>query len=144
MVVVSGVAVTLFWGGWLRPFPSVGFLEIPFNFAFPILLFAGSGAASLWLVKRQPTAFRRGFLAAVGLCLLLAAALFAMPVVNQAVIGMFWFFLKVAVMLYVMIWIRGTFPRFRYDQLMNIGWKILIPLGMGLVLVNALVGMTKN
>lgn len=144
MVVVSGVAVTLFWGGWLRPFPNVGLLEIPFNYAFPILLFAGSGVASLWLVKRQPTTFRRGFLAAVGLGLLLAAALFAIPAVNQAIIGVFWFFLKIAILLYVMIWIRGTFPRFRYDQLMNIGWKILIPLGMGLVLVNALVGMAKN
>src|SRR6188474_2486464 len=37
--VVSSVAVTLFWGGWLRPFPSIGWLEIPLNVAFPVILF---------------------------------------------------------------------------------------------------------
>src|SRR5215813_12138696 len=50
--VVSSVAVTLFWGGWLRPFPSVGWLEIPLNFAFPALLFVGSGLLSFPMVKR--------------------------------------------------------------------------------------------
>jgi NADH-quinone oxidoreductase subunit H len=45
------------------------------------------------------------------------------------------------VIIYIMIWMRGTFPRFRYDQLMNIGWKVMIPVGMGSILVNAVVGM---
>ena len=40
-----------------------------------------------------------------------------------------------------MIWFRGTFPRFRYDQLMNIGWKIAIPVGMAAVMINAVLGM---
>ena len=43
-----------------------------------------------------------------------------------------------------MIWFRGTWPRFRYDQLMNIGWKRLIPLGMAMVLINAAVGMLRG
>jgi NADH-quinone oxidoreductase subunit H len=43
--------------------------------------------------------------------------------------------------IYLMIWFRGTFPRYRYDQLMNIGWKVAIPVGMGAVVVNALLGM---
>ena len=43
-----------------------------------------------------------------------------------------------------MIWFRGTWPRFRYDQLMNIGWKRLIPLGMAKVLGNAAVGMLRG
>jgi NADH-quinone oxidoreductase subunit H len=38
---------------------------------------------------------------------------------------------------------RATWPRLRYDQLMNLGWKRLIPLGMAAVLVNAVVGMLK-
>jgi NADH:ubiquinone oxidoreductase subunit H len=37
----------------------------------------------------------------------------------------------------------GTFPRYRYDQLMNIGWKVMIPIGMAAVLVNAVLGMTR-
>ena len=45
--VVASVAVTLFWGGWLRPFPSVAWLEIPVNYGFPVLLFAGSGVFDL-------------------------------------------------------------------------------------------------
>jgi len=40
--------------------------------------------------------------------------------------------------------LRPTWPRFRYDQLMNLGWKRLIPLGMAAVLVNAVVGMLKG
>jgi len=39
-----------------------------------------------------------------------------------------WFALKVAVVLFVFIWLRGTLPRFRYDQLMAFGWKVLLPL----------------
>ena len=46
--------------------------------------------------------------------------------------------------IYLMIWFRGTFPRFRYDQLMNIGWKIAIPVGMAAVLINAVLGMTHH
>jgi NADH-quinone oxidoreductase subunit H len=58
--------------------------------------------------------------------------------------GPFWFFFKVGVFIYAMIWFRGTFPRFRYDQLMSIGWKYMIPIGMGAILVNAVVGMLKG
>src|SRR5437588_5558024 len=48
--VVSAVAVTLFWGGWLRPFPSVSWLEIPLNYGVPLLLFAGSGLLTFPMV----------------------------------------------------------------------------------------------
>ncbi len=44
----------------------------------------------------------------------------------------------------MMIWFRGTFPRFRYDQLMNIGWKWLIPIGLAMILINAVVGIAKS
>src|SRR5450755_1255258 len=50
--VVASVAVALFWGGWLRPFPSVKWLDIPLNVAFPAVLFAGSGLMTLTLVKK--------------------------------------------------------------------------------------------
>jgi NADH-quinone oxidoreductase subunit H len=42
------------------------------------------------------------------------------------------------------IWLRGTFPRYRYDQLMNIGWKIMIPTAIGSIFVNAVVGMARQ
>ena len=75
------------------------------------------------------------------LVLVLTGALFLIPAVNSAMIGLFWFLFKVSGIIYLMIWFRGTFPRFRYDQLMNIGWKIAIPVGMAAVMINALLGM---
>ena len=60
---------------------------------------------------------------------------------TAAFIGLFWFLLKVSTVIYLLIWFRGTFPRYRYDQLMNIGWKVAIPIGMAAVLVNAVLGM---
>jgi NADH-quinone oxidoreductase subunit H len=41
--------------------------------------------------------------------------------------GVIWFLLKVFAMLFLFIWVRATFPRFRYDQLMKFGWKVLFP-----------------
>ncbi len=45
--------------------------------------------------------------------------------------GLVWFLAKMLVLLYVLVWIRGTLPRLRYDQLMDLGWKLLIPLSLG-------------
>lgn len=45
--------------------------------------------------------------------------------------GIMWFLAKVLVLLYILVWIRGTLPRLRYDQLMDLGWKLLIPLALG-------------
>jgi len=50
-------------------------------------------------------------------------------------IGPFWFTVKVLVLLYVYIWIRATLPRLRYDQLMDLGWKWLIPGSLALLLI---------
>ena len=141
--VVSAVAVTLFWGGWLRPFPSVAWLEMPLNVGLPALIFAGSGASSLILVKKLKDPVQRKTLVGAAFLCMGVALPFLIPAVNAAIIGVFWFLFKVAVFVYIMIWFRGTFPRFRYDQLMNIGWKIMIPIGMGSVVVNALLGMLR-
>jgi NADH-quinone oxidoreductase subunit H len=141
--VVSSVAVTLFWGGWLRPFPSVGWLEIPINTVFPALLFIGSGASSFILVKKLKDPVQQKTLIGAAILCMLVGVPFLIGPVNTAIIGLFWFMFKVAVIVYIMIWFRGTFPRFRYDQLMDIGWKYMIPIGIGALVVNALLGMTR-
>jgi len=56
-----------------------------------------------------------------------------------AILPMFWFALKVFGFIFLYIWIRGTLPRFRYDQLMAFGWKFLFPLAMANVLVTSLI-----
>jgi len=48
-----------------------------------------------------------------------------------------WFFAKLGVLLFVFIWIRWTFPRLRYDQLMNLGWKVLLPVALGNILLTS-------
>jgi NADH-quinone oxidoreductase subunit H len=96
------------------------------------------------MVGRLVDPIQQKTLLAVVALLLVVALLFAVPAVNAAVIGPFWFLLKVSYLLYLMIWFRGTFPRYRYDQLMNIGWKVMIPLGMAAVLINAVMGMTRG
>jgi NADH-quinone oxidoreductase subunit H len=84
MIVISAIATTLFLGGWLRPFPGVGFL-----------------AFLDWIP------------------------------------GWVWFIAKTMFFLYVFLWVRATLPRYRYDQLMRIGWKVLIPLAIANVIVTA-------
>jgi NADH-quinone oxidoreductase subunit H len=86
MIVISSVVTTLFFGGWLRPFPNV-------------------------------------------------AALRFLDVVPSWV----WFLIKSFVFLYIFIWIRATLPRYRYDQLMRLGWKVLIPLAIANLVITGIV-----
>ena len=84
MIVITSMAVTLFWGGWLRPFPNVDAL---------------------------------GFL--------------------DLIPGVVWFGLKVLIFLYLYLWFRASWPRYRYDQLMNLGWLYLLPIAIANVIVTA-------
>jgi NADH-quinone oxidoreductase subunit H len=62
-----------------------------------------------------------------------------LPPIAQALMPVFWFVLKVVAFIFVYIWIRGTLPRFRYDQLMSFGWKFLFPLALANVVVTSFV-----
>jgi NADH-quinone oxidoreductase subunit H len=55
--------------------------------------------------------------------------------VADYVLPFIWFFAKVMLFLFTLVWMRGTLPRFRYDQLMDLGWKFLIPLALGWLVV---------
>ncbi len=58
--------------------------------------------------------------------------------------GLIWFSLKLFVFLFIFVWIRSTLPRFRYDQLMSIGWKVLIPLALGWLLLLGAINVGRD
>ena len=62
--------------------------------------------------------------------------LFGPPIV-QALLPVFWFALRVFFFLFLYIWVRGTLPRFRYDQLMAFSWKVLLPLAVANIVITS-------
>jgi len=61
------------------------------------------------------------------------------PAWLQAVLPTVWFVFKVAGFLFVFVWLRGTLPRFRYDRLMDLGWRVLLPVGLLWVMASGVI-----
>jgi NADH-quinone oxidoreductase subunit H len=66
------------------------------------------------------------------------------PLIPNALEGTLWLFLKTLVFLYTYVWLRATLPRFRYDQLMDFGWKVLIPSSLGWFMLLAAQRLGRN
>jgi NADH-quinone oxidoreductase subunit H len=81
----------------------------------------------------------------VGVVALILAGLFFVPVLNTILIPIFWFLSKAGFLLFVFIWVRGTLPRFRYDQLMRFAWTFLFPVALiNLLVTGLLVAVTTG
>lgn len=137
--VISSIGVTVFFGGWLRPFPNVEALAPVFNVGFPVMVFGLLGLMCVRGVMKLMLVEQRVLMALIGVGMFSLALLFLIPALNLLIIGLFWFLFKVFLVIYVFIWFRGTFPRYRYDQLMHVGWSYLIPISIGALIVNAAV-----
>ena len=137
MVTVTCVATLLFLGGWTPLFPA------PASNIVPIAIFALAGAIALFHGLQPARRMDRFTLPATALVAFGLAGLFAVsflvPVVQTILMALFWFCAKVGILLFVFIWVRGTSPRFRYDQLMRFAWTFLFPLGMLNLLVTSLI-----
>jgi NADH-quinone oxidoreductase subunit H len=147
MIAVSSVAVTLWLGGWLRPFPNL-LSGQPWDFIFslfPGVTFLVLAAFTFLGVIRMPKhpyfKIQTMGLAAFGAALGLVGIILFIPAVKDRIQDIFWFVAKVAVFVYLYIWYRATFPRYRFDQLMKVGWKVLLPIALGALILTALVGV---
>jgi len=136
MITVSCLATILFFGGWLSPFAQIPLLS--WTHYIPTAVFAIAGLALMAHGIRYITLFGRLVLPVLGAALLGLGILFGLPAVTEYVQGPFWFLLKIAIFLFVYVWLRGTLPRFRYDQLMDFGWKFLLPLSILNVVITSL------
>jgi NADH-quinone oxidoreductase subunit H len=136
MITVSCLATIMFFGGWLSPFAQTPFWA--WTHYIPTLVFGVAGLALIIHGVRYLTAFGRVVLPGMGLALCGLAFLCSRGGVIEIIQGPFWFLLKIAVFLFIYVWVRGTLPRFRYDQLMGFGWKVLLPLSILNVVITSL------
>jgi NADH-quinone oxidoreductase subunit H len=126
MITVACLATILFFGGWRSPFPDSWSWTQYLPGVGLLLLGIYLGYDTVRNMRR----IGRIQLAIVALLALGIGVFCLRPSVMPLVQGPFWFLTKVLVILFFYVWTRGTLPRFRYDQLMSFGWKLLLPVSL--------------
>jgi len=147
--IIAALLVTLFLGGWNAPFPWPWPVELSLNpgqlgigllilVAVVPLILTLAFAAPIWMVSARVKAWQAllgGFVLAN---LFVVGAIVAVAYIGlDWVAGLFWFLLKTYTFVFVLVWMRGTLPRVRIDQLMDFAWKWLLPASLLNLLVTA-------
>jgi NADH-quinone oxidoreductase subunit H len=140
MITVSCLATILFLGGWLSPLSSAW--RWPLYLPGALLLIGGVALVYDTAILQRGIA--RIQLAVISVGALVLGAICFIPSVMPVVQGPFWFLLKVVFLLFFYVWTRGTLPRFRYDQLMDFGWKFLLPVALANLVVTSFVVLVLN
>lgn len=140
MITICAVATHLFLGGWQPLFPA------PYSDFIAPLIFLVAAAFlifhSLQTLKTRTWdkyTFPAFGVIFGGLGVGLLGAIAFVPWLREAIVPLFWFVAKTFILLFVFIWIRGTLPRFRYDQLMRFTWLFLFPVALVQLLLTGLV-----
>lgn len=100
------------------------------------LFFLSEYASMILISTMMALLFMGGWLSPFEGMSLLGSLFFFVP-------GFVWLMIKISFFLFVYLWVRATFPRYRYDQLMRLGWKVLIPVTIVWVIVTALMVVTQ-
>ena len=140
MITVSCLATILFLGGWLSPLSS--------SWRWPLYLPAVGLLIGAAFLLYDTVMLQHGIsriqLAVVSTIALGLGCICLIPAVMLVVQGLFWFLLKVGLLIFFYVWARGTLPRFRYDQLMDFGWKFLLPVSLANLVVTSFVVLVLN
>jgi len=148
--VVSALAVVFFFGGWTAPFgwpwpvaasldvASLGLAWIPILLVIPLL---GTAllACAVWILPPRPPFWQAFLVGAVLFGFIALGAVLVFVAANvEAVFGLLWFMAKSYAFVFIFVWLRGTLPRIRIDQLMGLAWKWLLPAALINIFVTAL------
>ena len=137
--IMSALIVSLFFGGWTAPFDWPWPVHIELNpgglgIGLLILLAVAPVVATLvlaapfWVARSAMPAWQALIIGFVLLNLLIGLGLFALAFLGwEWVVGLFWFLGKTYGFVFTFVWMRGTLPRVRIDQLMGFAWKWLLP-----------------
>jgi NADH-quinone oxidoreductase subunit H len=126
------IATLLFLGGWHPLFPA------PYSNFVPVIVLVVVAGLALFHGLNPARKGDNITLPIVAVVALVLAALFLVPGLNTILIPVFWFVAKAGFLMFVFIWVRGTLPRFRYDQLMRFAWTFLFPCALINLLITGL------
>ncbi len=133
MITVSCLATILFLGGWLSPFPDSWAWQNYLPGAGLLIL----AAYCAWNTVSEMRGIARLQLGVVTLLAGGGGLICLYPPIAGGIQGPFWFTAKILAILFFYIWMRATLPRFRYDQLMSFGWKLLLPVSLANLVLTA-------